>query len=242
MNKPVCIIKSLERTRNGSLFTSTIQQIRGILLARGFILLPSDTCYSIAALAIDKKVYTTINTLLNRKVEPFSLAFPNLSKVEEFVYLNAVSASLLETFTPGSLTIICNARQEVAIELTSEVLGFDNRTIGVRIPDSIIERDVASCTEYPITTVAIRDPKDNKVVTNFEQAMEIVTKGTENLENATIWGAIIEDGEFSAAHSTVVRVYDGDERLKLLREGDIPFENIKSAANDTPFWAIEEWT
>jgi len=241
MSKPNLIIKRSDRTRTGALPTSRLQRIKGSLLGHGFILLPSDTCYSVAALAIDRRVQSNVNNLLSRSKEPISLSFPNIVRVENFVYLNPISASLLERFTPGPITVVCNARAEVPIELTSQIVGSSDRTIGVRISDSFIERDVASCIQYPITTVAVRDPADNSVVKNFEQAIEIVEKGMRNLENI-IWGAAVEGEEFYANQSTVVHVTNDAEKLKLLREGDIPFKEIQLASSNMPFWSIEDWT
>jgi L-threonylcarbamoyladenylate synthase len=245
MSSPNLIIKRSDRLQSGAILTSAMQQIKHTLLNRGFVLLPSDTGYSVAMLAIQRHVRSNINTLLNRSSDtPISLAFPNIAKVEKFVYLNNISASLLENFTPGPITVVCKVREELPVEITSAVAGSDNRTIGIRIPDSFIERDIASCTEFPITTVAVRDPSDNKVVKDFEQAREIVTKGMENedLRNNLIWGAAVEGESFYEAQSTVVYVTGDAEKLRLEREGDISFEKIQSALGSTPFWAIEEWT
>jgi L-threonylcarbamoyladenylate synthase len=241
MDSSNSIIRLSDRTHGNALFTSTMSQVRACLLSYGFVLLPSDTCYSIAALASNNRVFDTINTLLNRPKDPISLAFQNLPQVERFAELNPISAVLLETLTPGPLTVVCKARPEVPIELTAEIVGSTDRTIGVRIPDNNIERDIAACTRYPITTVAIRDPKDNKPVKNFNRAINIVSESIKNLETA-FWGFSIEGDEFCANISTVVRVASDGEKIKLLRQGDIPFEDIKTLANNIPFWSIEDWT
>ncbi|HEY9863110.1 MAG TPA: Sua5/YciO/YrdC/YwlC family protein [Candidatus Obscuribacterales bacterium] len=246
MIEPNLKITRKDLTDSGAIFTSAMQHIKNCLSLGGFVLLPSDTGYSVAALAKDKEVRRTINTLLERKLtDPISLCFANLAMVEEFICLNSVSASLLETFTPGPITVVCNVKENLPKELTSEVAGSDDRTIGVRIPDSFIERNVASWfTKYTMTTVAVRDPLDNnKIVKDFEQAIKIVKKGmeNENLRNI-MWGAAVEGKEFYANQSTVVHVTGDAEKLKLVREGDISFEKIQSALGITPFWAIEEWT
>lgn len=240
MSNPKVVVKIADRTKGGSLYTATVQRIRAALRWRGFVLLPSDTCYSIAGLASNKDVFDRINTLLGREKMPISLAFPDFWEVERWVELNAVSAILLEKFTPGPITIVCNANPKLPVAFTNQTIGSAKRTIGVRIPDSVVERQAASCTQYPITTAAVRDPKDGKIVQNFEQAIEIVGMGIDKLGDLD-WVAVEGEGFFSQ-HSTVVQVADGVERLRLIREGDIPFEEIKAVSSILPAWSYEDWT
>jgi len=239
MSKPNSIVSS-ERTRGGALLTSTIQLIRQYLLHRGLILLPSDTGYSMAALAIVESAYNDINTLLSRKEEPISLAFPDFLRVRQWVELNTVAAILLERFTPGPITVVCNANSRIPVEFTTETIGSKSRTIGVRIPDSIVERQVAACTSYLTTTAAVRNPKDGRIVQNFEEAVEIVTSGIPRIGNPS-WIAV-EGSGFYGKHSTVVHVNYNPEGLRLIREGEIPFEKVKGVMDTLPAWAFEDWT
>lgn len=239
MSDPLFTIKLSETTRGGSLLSSSILHIRGVLLRGGFILLPSDTCYAIAALAKDKAMHDKINILLDRQKMPISLAFPNFQKVAKWADLNVVSAVLLETFTPGPITVVCKAKTIVPEDFTTRVIRSNDRTVGVRIPDSLIEREVANCTKYPVTTVAVRDPRSGDIVQDLDNAIEIVSRGMNKIGDHE-WGAI-EGREFYAKHSTVVRVTSGAQQLELIREGDIPFDDIKSVSKNLPIWAIEDW-
>ena len=233
MNRPNYVVRCSERTREGSLSTSLIQRARVSLLNRGFILLPSDTCYSIATLAIDKKSYSDMNILLNRDDdEPVLLSFSNLRRVEKFVCVTPQISALFEAFTPGPLTLVCNSQPNIPEELTFRMLGTNEQTIGVRIPDSAIEREIASCTDYPITAIAVRDPTSNSVVKDFSRAIEIIADGMEKLKQDITWGLAIEGSFFRSSHSTIIRVGDISNGVNLLREGDISFDEIKLVANE----------
>ena len=238
MQEPEFIVSASERTRGGSLNTSRILQIRVGLLRRGFVLLPSDTCYSVAALAFDKRVHDNVNIVLNRERSPISLAFSNFAKVKDWIDLDPVTAILLERFTPGPITVVCKANLNVPIDFTTHTIGSKGRTIGVRIPDSVVEREIAGCTRYLITTVAVRNPKTGRIVQDFGQALDIVGKGMHRLGN-TDWVAV-EGGEFYASHSTVVQITE--DRLKLLRQGDIPFDEIQAVSKTLPNWSLENWS
>ncbi|MEI9994708.1 MAG: Sua5/YciO/YrdC/YwlC family protein [Rhizomicrobium sp.] len=239
MRKPDLIVGRDERTRNGALRTYIVQQARNSLLKQGFVLLPSDTCYSLAMLAADEAAHATVNRILNRKKAPLSLAFPSYLEVQGFVDMDAITAALLERFCPGPLTVVCRATDKLPEKFLTHTIASTRHTIGVRIPDSIVERDIAASTRYPLTTVAIRDPKTNVPVRDFGKAIEILSDGIAKVGDAS-WIAI-EGGEFYSDHSTVVEAVGGAERVRLLREGDIPFRAILDIAQGISGLMLEGW-
>lgn len=240
MSGPQLLISKNHRTNGKSLATSVVQQVLGKLLGRGFVLLPSDTCYSLGALAIDESVRKNVNTVLNRKDEPISIAFSSYLQVRRLIKMNNTVALLLERFTPGPITIVCKAKDDLSREFLSHTIGSGDGTVGVRIPDSSIERDIAASTQYQLMTIAVRDPETGEAIQNFGRAQEIVSLGIEKVEGAK-WAAIESHTIFHALHSTVVRV-DGVGKVKLLREGDISFEEILDAVHNISGWAVEDWT
>lgn len=238
MSKPDFIIESMQRTYSGALPTSIVQQVRSKLMRRGFILLPSDTCYSLGALAIDESIRKNINIVLNRKDEPVSLAFSSYLQVQRFVEVGNTAALLFERFTPGPITIVCKAKNSVSKEFVEQALGSFDETIGVRISDSFTEREVAACAYEPVMSVAIRDSQTGEPVQDFEKALDIVSLGVERLGGAG-WAAI-EGDAFYGLHSTIIKVVDST-KVELLREGDIPFDEIMSATNSISRLSMEDW-
>ncbi|OGU33915.1 MAG: hypothetical protein A2068_09680 [Ignavibacteria bacterium GWB2_35_6b] len=229
-----------DRTLGNGLSTFHLQQIRSILLDRGMVLLPSDTCYALAAIPGDKEVYKLINKILNRGKLPMSLAFPNFERVQYYVKVNVIVANLIEVFTPGPITVVCKPLSEnVREKKVKDVINSTDGTIGVRISDSHIEREVAGCSFFPITTAAVRDENGN-VVQDFNKAIEIVTNGTQK-NKFTNW-AVIEGNNFLSQHSTVVRVDYSSNEVIILRKGLITEQQIKKGIeNRFPQWAREEW-
>ncbi|MEM7187518.1 MAG: hypothetical protein AAF466_12750, partial [Bacteroidota bacterium] len=116
------------------------------------------------------------------------------------------------------------------IQRLDEVVKSSDGSVGVRIPDSTIEREVAGCTRFPITTVAIRD-SEGKIIQDFEQAIEVVRQGTKKLNRPIAFGSI-EGDKFLDSHSTVVSVFD--RKLSLIRQGQTPFEQIKAVFETYP--------
>lgn len=236
MSEPKFVINKKRRTNGRNLPTSIIQEVRNKLLHGGFVLLPSDTCYSLGTIAKDEDARNKVNFVLGRGDDPVSIAFSSYRHVRQFVEMNEAVAALLEEFTPGPITIVCKAKKEISDEFLERVIGSRDRTIGVRIPDSRIERDIAGCTDHLLMTVAVRDPATEMAIQDFEMACEIVKFGMGDLEKVG-WGAI-EGNKFYGEHSTVVRMKGGNE-VELLRQGDIPFKDIQETINNPSGWALE---
>jgi L-threonylcarbamoyladenylate synthase len=233
MPKPVHVVSLEDRTRTGSLRSRDISLIRAALLRGGFVLLPSDTCYSLAMIPQDKGRRDIINGILDRPENwPMSIAFPSINVARRFVKLSLVAMQLLEVFTPGPITVICDADSD------PDTLRFvRDDTIGVRIPESPIEREIAGCTDYPVTTVAVRD-REGIPVRNFDRALDQVDIGT-HFVAAPGWYAIQgDDDSFFSDHSTVVRVAGAE--VSTMREGDIPYEQIIAASKSLPAAAFED--
>ena len=237
MSAPDLIVKKTQLTRQGALPTRLWQLIRDKLLNQAVILLPSDTCYSLAALARDAGARDRIVTILNRKKDPLSLAFPNAEVVERWTKKwDSDLRFCLEQFTPGPITIVCEARDEKVVPnaFTTRGVGSSDRTIGVRIPDSYVEREVAGATQHLITTVAVREPDEEKTaVTDFGRALELVEAGDFKVALPRGWVAI-EGKKFAPKHSTVVRLLRHPPWIKLEREGAIEYAKIERAIARIP--------
>jgi L-threonylcarbamoyladenylate synthase len=223
--EPEFFVGRAERSRGGAMRVGTLHRVAEQLLHGGFALLPSDTSYSVATIPISGTIRTKVNKLLHRANWPVSVAFPSLPSVRPWIAPNATVERLLREFCPGPITVVCSASAEEPDEFFSAAVRSEDRTVGVRIPDSIVEREIAAMIRYPITTVAVRDPRSLEVVTSFETALEIVARGIHSIGGEP-WCAI-EGDIFYSRQSTVVRTVGATEDIVLIREGDIPFPEIQ---------------
>lgn len=236
MTNPLLIISKDERTTGGSLSVRHLAVVARVLNGYGYVLLPSDTAYSLAALAVDPELQKRLNKILNRPKWPISLSFPSARVVREWTLPSMVVDHLMEQFCPGPITIVCEARPHLPTRFFDATIASGNGTIGVRIPDSIVERDVAGSTSYPITTAAVRERGDGPAVTDFARAVEIVSAGMASLRDAT-WCAI-EGGSMYDKHSTVVRVTRSGW-LERIRVGFIPYDEIERSIAALPASAFD---
>jgi L-threonylcarbamoyladenylate synthase len=236
--EPFPMVEPKDWTKAGSLPSWALLAVAVVFRQNGFVLLPSDTCYSVAT-AVKDNAPERINRLLNRDEEPVSLAFQNLKDVKRFIKLSDFSGHIIERFTPGPITVVCPARAAKAEEYIQQALASPRGNIGVRIPDSAIERAVAGCTDYPITTVAVRDHQSKKEVQDFDTAFGIVQAGMQKMGRSK-WGAIRGELFYPKKHSTVV-IIDENDRMELKRQGEIPYDVIQRTAQEPPRSRPEDW-
>jgi len=228
--EPSLVVGRDDRDAQGRLRPEHLEAVCRVLQDRGFVLLPSDTAYSIAAWLRTERTRDAINRMLQRPDEPISLAFPSVAVVQRWTTRNTVADRLLERFTPGPITVVRPASRLVPADLTNKAFHSQNRTIGVRIPNSVEERQVAGATGNPVTTVAVRNLTSEAPVTSFAEAVDIVRAGIATIGGAP-WCAI--EGEIRyQRHSTVVEVLGDDGDYRLIRPGSIPEEEIRDCIEE----------
>jgi L-threonylcarbamoyladenylate synthase len=239
LSDPERIYRRSDLTPAGQLTVEAVDRIHEVLMDRGAVMLPSDTAYSFAMVPLGVEIRQTVNAVLGRPDIPISLAFPSVRVAREWIGPNRVANALLQKYCPGPITVVTSARgseraKRAARSLNGaitdrffDVIAVQDWTIGVRIPDSIIEREVADATTYPINTTPVLDERGNPVL-DFDRAMAIVGAGIDRLRKVARpeWIAI-EGDRFRESRSTVVRVNDRG-RLKEIRDEHIPFAEIKA--------------
>jgi L-threonylcarbamoyladenylate synthase len=245
MPEPERIYRRCDLTPAGQLTVEAVDRVHDVLMDRGAVLLPSDTAYSFAMLPLGVEIRQTVNAVLGRPDIPISLAFPSVRVAREWIGPNRVANALLQKYCPGPITVVTSARDSERAKRANrslngaisdrffEVIAVQDWTLGVRIPDSIIEREVADATVYPINTTPVLDAQGAPVL-DFDQAVARVTTGIANLRNVAQpeWIAI-EGDRFRDSRSTVVRV-DDRGRLEKIRDEHIPFAEIKSFVASLP--------
>lgn len=230
--EPEFVIDASARNADGGLRNEDRQRVGDVLRGRGFILLPSDTAYSVAAVLFDVAVRRRINALLNRGDEPISLAFGSAMGADRWIAPNPGVKQLIARYCPGPITIVCRTPPRgIPRQLLNQAIASENRTIGIRVPNSQVERDVASVTPYPVTTVAIRE--NGSVVTSLAISRRLVMEG---LERAGFprWGVIEgTDAMTYAQHSTVVEITADGSGIRILRPGHIAESEIRETLRIT---------
>jgi hypothetical protein len=114
--------------------------------------------------------------------------------------------------------------------IPGDVLGAPDGTVGVRIPDSNIEKQIVTACNKPLITPAVRT-RDKVPVTDYQQAREIVEEGLARNGEPFALATVEARNPFRETHSTVVRVHGKtfDGLYKIERPGAISAARLDEA-------------
>lgn len=160
-------------TLGESLAYAHLRQACHTLNYGGLCILPSDTCYSLAALLHRRDALIRLGSIIpDKQTAAIPLAFGSLQMVRQYVKLTARDERLIDIHCPGPLTLVCEITDACRQRNLDELLHVHG-SIGVRIPDSNVERQLSIELQRPITTCAIRDDA-GAAVRNFDDAVALV--------------------------------------------------------------------
>ena len=236
MHEPSLVIRGDDRDAQGNLRPEHLEEISRILQAPGFVLLPSDTAYSIAAWLDTAQIRDNINKMLNRDDDPISLAFPSLDLVQKWTEPNRVADGLFDALYPGPITVVCRASCRIPAEVAEEAWRSQNRTIGVRIPNSAEEWQVAGAGENDSAGES-RSPRW-RYGTREQRACHLVHSGRRDRAGGheaiggARWCAI--EGEIRYRILPALSRSSGKTGVTgSIRHGAIPEEEIRACIADT---------
>jgi len=142
-----------------------IKQAGDILRKGGVIVYPTDSGYAIGCHLGDKQAADRIKRI--RKLDDkhnFTLVCRDLSDIGTYAKVDNTQYRLLKTFTPGPYTFILDATSEVPRRLQHP----KRRSIGVRVPDNEIVRELLSELGEPIMSSTLILPGETDPMTDPE--------------------------------------------------------------------------
>lgn len=101
----------------------------------------------------EPKVSRDIDLLLERNGAPMSLAFGDLKKVTEKIDFHNQAYTFLKTYSWW--TDLCGAADKKYFDNFSKNCLYADGSIGVRLTESMIERQIATCCLYQVLQFAI---------------------------------------------------------------------------------------
>jgi tRNA A37 threonylcarbamoyladenosine synthetase subunit TsaC/SUA5/YrdC len=244
-------VREFRAGRHTGLGIGDVYELRSILRNGGLCVLPSDTCYALAGLPFVRGIGDDIDRLLERNGEKISLAFGSLTLAERYVEVDWADYRIIDEFMPGPLTLVEPMRcglDGMQRDLMSRVLRTAG-TIGVRISDSIVERQLSTELDRPVTSVAIYYQKQVPVK-NYVDAVDIVREAMQRHDVRRRLAAVryrkVRDGEVSTVierrRTTVANEDPREEPYVVHREGELDPIRLIAAAKRWTFRDVEDWT
>lgn len=170
-----------------------ILHIVDVLRNGGLIIYPTDTVYGLGCDLFNHKAIDKLKMIKGIKGKDINLSFIcyDLSQLSEYArHVSTPVFKLMKKTLPGPYTFILESSSK-----TPKILNVKKKTVGIRIPDNNIPRDIVKHLGNPIITTSIHDDDEVReyvtdptlIFEEFENHVDIVIDGgSGNLQASTV--------------------------------------------------------
>lgn len=184
-----------------------IQQIVSILQKGGVIIYPTDTVYGIGCDITNQKAVERVARIKGIKLEKanFSFICYDLSHLSDYTKgISNQTFKLMKKHLPGPFTFILQASHQVPKLFKSK-----KKTVGIRIPDNNICREIVKALGNPILTTSV---KDDDQILEYTTDPDLIKDDYDLLVDA-----IVDGGFGNNVPSTIVDC--SDDSYEIIRQG-----------------------
>ncbi len=183
-----------------------IDKVVQFLRDGGLIVYPTDTIYGLGCDIFNTRAVEKICRYKNIDVRKANLSFIcyDLSHISEYAKVDNDTFKLMKKNLPGPFTFILNGNNNLP------KLFRNKKTVGIRIPDNNIIRELVKGLGNPILSTSVRD--DENEIQEYFTDPELIHERYENIADVVING-----GYGSLDPSTIVDC-TGDEPV-IVRQG-----------------------
>lgn len=185
-----------------------VAKVVDILQRGGVIIYPTDTVYGLGCDIYNPKAVERIARIKGVKLQKaqFSFICYDLSHLSDFTkHVNNTTYKLMRRCLPGPFTFILKASNNVPKLFKSK-----KKTVGIRIPDNNICREIVKELGNPILTTSIKDDDDDLL--EYITDPELIYERFEKLVDA-----VIDGGFGNNVPSTVVDC--STDEYEIVRQG-----------------------
>ena len=204
------------RMSNPSILSTSTNRAVEILRSGGVIALPTDTLYGISANALDADAAAKVFTVKGREERsPLPIFVSDAGDIFRYGRdVPDVAVRLAELFWPGKLTIVVGKTDRIPSVVSG---GYD--TVGLRIPDHPIPREIVRELGVPITATSANVSGKPPLTSASDVVAELGSR----------LGLVFDGGLLSPSlPSTVIDVTANPPRI--LREGAVSQSSIRELA------------
>ncbi|UKJ06149.1 L-threonylcarbamoyladenylate synthase [Solitalea lacus] len=184
-----------------------IDQIVECLKKGGVIIYPTDTVYGLGCDITNQKAIERVCQIRGIKPEKANLSFICYDLSHLSNYTKPIDTSIfrmLKQHLPGPFTFIFNASGQVP-----KLLNSKKKTVGIRVPDNNIAREIVNQLGNPIVSTSIHDEDE---ILEYTTDPELIYEKYEHLVDI-----VIDGGYGDNEASTVVDCTGGE--IEVIRQG-----------------------
>jgi tRNA threonylcarbamoyl adenosine modification protein (Sua5/YciO/YrdC/YwlC family) len=191
-----------------------IQLVAGCLRSGGVVIYPTDSVYAIGCDIYQAKAVERVAQIKGIKTEKanFSLICQDLSHISDFTRPFSTSVyKAMKKALPGPFTFILNANNQVP-----RIFQSRKKTVGIRVPDNAIAREIVRELGNPIISTSVYDEDE---ILEYTTDPELIYEKYKDLVDMVI------DGGFGDNEASTVIDCTRDE-LEVIRQGKGLIEDI----------------
>jgi tRNA threonylcarbamoyl adenosine modification protein (Sua5/YciO/YrdC/YwlC family) len=190
-----------------------LQQAAQVLREGGVIVYPTDSSYALACAPGEKSALDRIRRLRGTDLDhEFTLVCRDLSEISTFAKVDNAAYRMLKSLTPGPYTFVLKATSEAPKRLRDP----KKKTIGIRVPDNPVSRDLLDEFGSPILSSTLVLAGDDMPMTDPDEILGRVGRQVE---------LVIDGGACGIEPTTVLDLSGG--RVEILRKGKGSVESFE---------------
>ncbi|MFL1685051.1 L-threonylcarbamoyladenylate synthase [Coprobacter secundus] len=182
-----------------------IDRVTNILKDGGIIIYPTDTVYAIGCDALNVRAVERICRIknINPQKANLSIICYDLSNLSQYVKVSNSHFKLMKKNLPGPFTFILPTNSNLP------KIYKNRKTVGIRVPDNNIIREIVRVLGNPVLTTSVRDEDE---ILEYTTDPELIAEKYKNEVNL-----IIDGGYGGIEASTIIDC--SNEIPVIIREG-----------------------
>jgi len=184
-----------------------IERVVSCLRSGGLVIYPTDTVYGLGCDISNQKAIEKVCQIKNIKPEKarFSFVCYDLSNLADYTKpISTATFRMLKKALPGPFTFIFNAGGKVP-----KILNTPKKTVGIRVPDNMIAREIVRSMGNPILSTSLHD--DDEIL-EYSTDPELIYEKYKHLVDM-----VVDGGNGGNIPSTVVDCTS--EEYTIIRQG-----------------------
>lgn len=184
-----------------------IDKVVSVLRGGGLIIYPTDTVYAIGCDALNVRAVEKICKIkgINPAKNNLSIICYDLSDISEYAKVDNATFKLMKKNLPGAFTFILNTTSSLP------KIYKDRKTVGIRIPDNNIIREIVRVLGNPVMTTSLKKEDDESSAEYYTDPELIYEKYNKMVD-------LVVDGGYGGTDASTVIDYTSDE-LQIIRKG-----------------------
>ncbi|OYT16235.1 MAG: threonylcarbamoyl-AMP synthase [Bacteroidetes bacterium 4572_77] len=184
-----------------------LKTVNECLMDGGVIIYPTDTVYAFGCHVFKPKAIERISQLkgIKKKEANFSFIFSDIAQISDYTKnFDKVVFKLMKRHFPGPFTFILDANNSVP-----KIFNNKKKSIGVRIPDHAVAREIINYLAHPLISSSIHDHDE---ILAYNTDAEILHEEFEDQVDI-----VIDGGYGDNQVSTIVNCLNGE--IEITRQG-----------------------